>query len=80
MGGHGSHAILVLPIPFEVPNGPNATFNIHVTNKMPTTTNGYRRPGSISLRIGINKCLLEFLINFLCLFRQGGFMGLSQLS
>ena len=26
MSGHGSHAILVLPIPFEVPNRPNATW------------------------------------------------------
>ena len=39
----GSHAILVLPIPFEV------------TNKMPTMTNGYRRPESMSLRVAINK-------------------------
>ena len=30
--------------------------------------NGYRRPESISLRVAINKFLLEFLINFLCLF------------
>ena len=36
MSGHGSHAILVLPIPFEVSNRPNATW-IHVTNKMPST-------------------------------------------
>ena len=52
MSGHGSHAILVLPIPFEVPNRPNATW-IPVKKKMPTTTNDYGRSGSISLKVAI---------------------------
>ena len=40
------HDILVLTITFEVPNWVNAKW-IHVTNKMPTLTNGYRRPEKI---------------------------------
>ena len=52
MSGHGSHAILVLPIPFEVPNRPNATW-IPVKKKMPTTANDYGRSGSISLKVAI---------------------------
>ena len=34
MSAHGSHAILVLPIPYKVPNRLSTT-GIHVTNKMP---------------------------------------------
>ena len=73
MSGHRSHAILVLPIPFEVPNQLNAA-SIRVTNKMLTTTNDCGRSENIFLKVAINKCLLEFLINFLCLFYRSGFM------
>ena len=53
MSGHGSHAILVLPIPFEVPNRPTATWIPVKKKKMPTTTNDYGRSGSISLKVAI---------------------------
>ena len=61
MSAHGSHAILVLLIPYEVPNRLSTTW-IHVANKMPTTESGYRRPESISLRefkIACPKCKIN---------------------